>query len=201
MHEVEAACLLLVRHGEGLEETQYRQNRSHAAAVACRTLNIVSSPRRRADHPTYLVERRLRPTARLSFLLSRVPTPQPHYLLFSSVAFGESILVFEGYSPRAASPVFVGRDISDRKWEIHPSTKALILELDGREGGHLPWREWPSQFTRLPSFSRSSNADRDYAAPPPSSRAERVSFPLMTHLSQTSIHRSDPRTALPLCTT
>ena len=82
MHEVEAACLLLVRHGEGLEETQYRQNRSHAAAVACRTLNIVSSPRRRADHPTYLVERRLRPTARLSFLLSRVPTPQPHYLLF-----------------------------------------------------------------------------------------------------------------------
>lgn len=126
MHEVEAACLLLVRHGEGLEETQYRQNRSHAAAVACRTLNIVSSPRRRADHPTYLVERRLRPTgklgehARLSFLLSRVPTPQPHYLLFSSVAFGESILVFEGYSPPPLPFLSVGTFLTGNGRSIHP---------------------------------------------------------------------------------
>ena len=39
--------------------------------------------------------------------------------------------------PRAASPVFVGRDrdISGRKWEIHQSPDDIGV---GREGGHLP---------------------------------------------------------------
>ena len=83
-----------------------------------------------------------------------------YYLLFSSVAFGESILAFERYLPPAAPPplhfLSVGIGIGTFLAGNGRSTEALmILELDAREVIFPQEREseWPSQFTRLPSFS------------------------------------------------